>query len=300
MSAFFLPLLLLLTTLLHSASALPRLLIFTKVSAGAYTHDSIPTAVDVITRLGEGTLALNDTVADPSLANSNAKWDVVYNNNDTLWEDGTYLNQYDAVAFVMTNDVSPPNDTSVLSNASADAFAKYIESGGGYVGIHCASASLFSHPFYGRLVGAFFDYHPEIQPVGIKALNTDNPSTSRFPAVLNINEEVYHFFTDPRAVVGSNAVLLTNATAFSDPQAASRTRSDGPAPRPLAWFREGGLLDEASTLGEGMDYPADGPVYSGGAGRSWYTSLGHANETWAVDAFHGHILGGIGYVLASS
>jgi hypothetical protein len=26
----------------------------------------------------------------------------VYDNNDTLWEDGSYLNQYDAVAFVMT------------------------------------------------------------------------------------------------------------------------------------------------------------------------------------------------------
>jgi hypothetical protein len=172
-------------------------------------------------------------------------------------------------------------------------------------------------------VGAFFDYHPEIQPVGIKALNTNNPSTSRFPSVLNINEEVreaavmasifknftdtlffdyqvYHFFTDPRDVVGSAAVLLTNATAFNDPQAATRTRSDGPAPRPLAWFHEGGLLDEASALGQGMDYPTNGPVYSGGAGRSWYTSLGHANTTWAINEFQGHVLGGIGWVLASS
>ena len=88
--------------LLESVTALPKLLIFTKVSPGAFTHDSIPTAVDIITRLGEGSLALNDSVADPTFANSDAKWSSVHDDNDTLWEDGDYLNQYDAVAFVMT------------------------------------------------------------------------------------------------------------------------------------------------------------------------------------------------------
>lgn len=88
------------------------------------------------------------------------------------------------------SDVSPPSATTVFSAQSADAFAKYIMGGGGYVGIHCASATAFLNPFYGRLVGAFFRYHPEIQPVGIRAINTNNPSTSRFPQVLNIDEEV--------------------------------------------------------------------------------------------------------------
>lgn len=206
---------LLLLLVLSSAYALPSLLIFTKVSAGAYTHESIPYAIEVITRLGQGTLSLNDSVADPSFANSKAKWTVTHNDDDSLWEDGTYLNQFDAVAFLMTkcvrlvdapysrceltlpppsfasrSDVSPPNATTVFSNASANAFAKYIESGGGYIGIHSASATAFLNPFYGRLVGAFFQYHPEIQQVGIKALNTNNPSTSRFPSELTINEEV--------------------------------------------------------------------------------------------------------------
>lgn len=204
---------LLLLLLLSSAHALPSLLIFTKVSPGAYTHESIPFAIEIITQLGQGTLSLDNSIADPSLANSNAKWTVTHNDDDSLWEDGTYLNQFDAVAFLMTkwvhsflafgseyeltasmypsrSDVSPPNATTVFSNASADAFAKYIEQGGGYIGIHSASATAFLNPFYGRLVGAFFQYHPEIQQVGIKAINKDNPSTSRFPSELTIDEEV--------------------------------------------------------------------------------------------------------------
>lgn len=69
-------------------------------------------------------------------------------------------------------------------------FARYIQQGGGFVGVHSASACLYDTPFYGRLIGAFFDYHPEIQQVGIKALTTENPSTSKFPDPLTIDEEV--------------------------------------------------------------------------------------------------------------
>ena len=88
--------------LLPPALALPKLLVFTKVSPGAYTHESIPTAVDVITRLGDGTLALNDSVADAAFAGSQAKWVTVHDDDDSKWEEEDYLNQYDAVAFVMT------------------------------------------------------------------------------------------------------------------------------------------------------------------------------------------------------
>lgn len=89
--------------LVQNAIAIPQLLAFTKVSNGAYRHDSIPTAVDIITRLGNGQIALNDSVADSSIANSNQKWNVTQSEDDTLWaNDPNYLSQFDAIAFVMT------------------------------------------------------------------------------------------------------------------------------------------------------------------------------------------------------
>lgn len=161
---------------------------------------------------------------------------------------------------------------------------------------------MFPWPFYGRLIGAFFNYHPEIQPVGFKALTKDHPSTSRFPDVLNINEEVYHYFSDPRALPEPAHVLVSNATAFNDPQAATKPQFDGPSPRPLAWWREGRLLDEPSKqLGHGMNSNGTGPgANGGGPGRMWYTSLGHAIETWQNAYYQGHVAGGISWVLASS
>jgi hypothetical protein len=102
---------LLLLLLIPFACALPSLLIFTKISAGAYTHESIPYAIEVIAKLGQGSITLNDSVADPSLANANAKWTVTHNDDDSIWEDGEYLNQYDAVAFLMTKWVLRSSST---------------------------------------------------------------------------------------------------------------------------------------------------------------------------------------------
>lgn len=95
---------LLISCLLLSSTvfALPKILIFSKVSQGAYTHDSIPYATQVITQLGQGTLALNSTVADPSIANKNAKWTVVVDSDDSKWDQDNYLAQFDAIVFLMT------------------------------------------------------------------------------------------------------------------------------------------------------------------------------------------------------
>lgn len=161
-------------------------------------------------------------------------------------------------------------------------------------------------------MGAFFNYHNVIQSVDIGAVTRDHPSTSQFPQVLTIKEEYYHFHTDPRQLPSPAIVLLTNTTRLSNETAGSvvhnATASNGPAPQPLAWYRSGGLLDspaQNAALGFGLtESPSlfdasvpGGRTYSGGQGRVFHTSLGHANETWMNPSFQGHILGGIMYVL---
>ena len=89
-------------SLFQSVIAIPQLLAFTKVSEGAYRHESIPTAVDVITRLGNGQIVLNNTFADVSIANNKPKWNVTVSDDDNLWSNINYLSQFDAIAFIMT------------------------------------------------------------------------------------------------------------------------------------------------------------------------------------------------------
>ncbi|MCB0579213.1 MAG: ThuA domain-containing protein, partial [Phaeodactylibacter sp.] len=59
------------------------------------------------------------------------------------------LRQFNAVVFLNTSG-------DVLDAGQQDAFERYIQAGGGYVGIHLAAGTEYDWPWYGRLVGARF------------------------------------------------------------------------------------------------------------------------------------------------
>ncbi|CDS00568.1 hypothetical protein, partial [Sporisorium scitamineum] len=225
--------------------------------------------------------------------------------DETQFHNYTFLSQFDAIGFLGTTDQDPPLTGTVLDNQGMRNFARYIQQGGNFFGIHSASATLFGAPFYGRLVGAYFDYHPQIQNVTFKALNASHPSTSRWPADgMHIYEEVYNFRSDPRNLPSPANLLVTNASTYEDPHVNAqgfRNGTNGPPPLPLAWWRQGRLLDINSSTDASVSGGGGANIQvSGGPGRSWYTSLGHHSSTWQLNLFRGHIAGGIGWVLESS
>ncbi|PWN94312.1 hypothetical protein FA10DRAFT_264856 [Acaromyces ingoldii] len=297
------------------AQALPRILLFTGTAPGAYRHDSIPVAADTITAMGNGSLPLDANVVDPSLLTSNsaARWETVHTEDKTLFEQSGWLNQFDLVAFVHTTDANPPETGSVLTPAGAKNLCTYFSQGGGFVGIHSASASMYSYGCYGRVLGAYFDYHPEIQNFTISAVDSSHLSTSRLPKNLLLYEELYHFRSDPRALPSPAHVLVTNTSAVQDPGVNLRNfrlGGDGPAPHPLAWYREGNLLAsvdgntalaQTGSLADNLNSTTGFETFGKqpAAGRSWYSSMGHANATWAIPAYRGHVLGGFAWVLQS-
>lgn len=283
------------------SAARPRILLYTKTAG--YRHASIPVAVQTITSLGNGSLMLPRSAIDPSV--SALRWDTANTEDETQFHNLTFLFQFDAIGFLSTTDQDPPLTGTVLDDQGLRNFASYIQQGGNYFGIHSASATLFGAPFYGRLVGAYFDYHPQIQNVSVKAVNASHPSTSIWPADgLRIYEEVYNFRSDPRNLPSPAHVLVTNASTYEDPGVnpqGFRNGTNGPAPHPLAWWRQGGLLDSNSSTDASVSGAGGATIQaSGGSGRSWYTSLGHDSSTWQLDLFRGHIAGGIGWVLESA
>lgn len=104
---------------------------------------------------------------------------------------------------------------------------------------------------------------------------------------------MYHLRSNPRRLPSPAHVILTNATAYPDP---GGSHLEG-KPQPLAWWREGGLLDSNSTaIGGDLDGQSQ---YTGGSGRSFITTLGHETATWSNDAFQGHIMGAIAWTIMS-
>ena len=209
-------------------------LVFSKTAG--FRHDSIETGVDAVCELaGAEGIAVDHTEDAASFA------------DDPLLD-------YDAVVFLSTTG-------DVLSADQQAAFERYIQAGGGFAGIHAASDTEYDWPWYGDLVGAYFQSHPANQDAIVKVSDDDHPSTADLPERWERFDEWYNFQSNPR---GDVHVLATLDETSYAPGAGAMGED-----HPTAWC-----------------HPYDG-------GRSWYTGGGHTAESYAEPAFRGHILGGI-------
>ncbi|KDQ57249.1 hypothetical protein JAAARDRAFT_58716 [Jaapia argillacea MUCL 33604] len=182
------------------------------------------------------------------------------------------LGQYDALLFL-------DNTGEVLGDSGKAALQKYLNLGGNFITVHSASDCLRNTTFYGEEVGAYFDYHPALQNATVDVIDASHPSTSMLPSQWHVQDEMYNFKSDPRSL-GAVVLLSANESSYTDP--GPRTYNQG-TPHPTAWYQE-----------HGAGAQGDNP------GRSFYTSLGHLNETWQDDLFMAHITGGITWTLQSN
>src|SRR6266487_874696 len=210
-----------------------RVLVFSKTTG--FRHDSIPAGVTAIRQLGQQNNFTVDATED-----------------DTQFTDAN-LAQYAAVIFL-----SATGDPLGMQ-AEKDAFQRYIEHGGGFVGIHAASDSGYTWPWYGQLVGTYFRQHPAQQNARVIVEDANHPSTQGLPAQFTRFDEWYDFQTNPRP----NVHVLTR-------------------------------VDESSYTGGtmGADHPTTW-CHTFDGGRSWYTAMGHTTQSFTEANFLHLLLGGI-------
>ncbi|MFE0253889.1 ThuA domain-containing protein [Streptomyces sp. NPDC059010] len=207
-----------------------RLLVCTRTTA--YRHASIPAGVEALRTLGD--------------------FEVEHTEDPAAFEQP--LDGYAAVVFLSTSG-------EMLTAAGRERLAAYVESGGGFVGVHAAACTEYDWPYYGELLGAWFDRHPEYQPGKAVVEDRDHPATRHLPAVWDFVDEWYDFRRNPRDAV---RVLVR----------ADESSYDGGGmgeDHPLVWCR------------------------AQGAGRVFYTALGHAAEAYGDPDFRAHLLGGINW-----
>ena len=63
------------------------------------------------------------------------------------------LKQFDVILFLSTTG-------DILNAKQEAAFMRYIQTGGGWVGVHAAADTEYGWIWYGQLAGAYFDSHP--------------------------------------------------------------------------------------------------------------------------------------------
>jgi type 1 glutamine amidotransferase len=218
-----------------------RLLVFSKT--GGFRHASIK----------DGKIALQKLATEHNFA-------VDFTEDATVFNDAN-LAHYDVVVFLLTTG-------EILNDSQQAAFERYIRAGGGYVGIHSATDTEYTWPWYGGLVGAYFDRihgHSKVVQATVHVVDRTHPSTVMLPALWVRTDEWYNFASNPS---GRVHVLLT---------VDEKTYKGGVmgANHPIAWYHE----------------------YDGG--RAWYTAMGHTSGSYYEPLFLAHLWGGITYAVGT-
>lgn len=168
------------------------------------------------------------------------------------------LKHYRAVVFLNTTG-------DVLNDEQQAAFEQYIQSGGGYVGIHAATDTEYDWPWYGKLAGAYFDGHPgnpNVREGQVTVVDGSHPATQGLPETWVKRDEFYDFKDlNPNL----NTLITVDEASYDWDKMGDF--------HPLAWYHE----------------------YDGG--RAFYTNFGHTKAAFSEPLMLKHLRGGLAYAM---
>ncbi len=213
-----------------------NVLVFSKTEG--FRHASIEDGKTAIINLGKQYDFTVDTTEDASLFKEKE------------------LKKYNVVVFLSTTG-------DVLNDAQQLEFNRFIQAGGGFVGIHAAADTEYDWPWYGKLCGAYFNGHPNdpnVREAVLRKVDDTHASCKHLPMDWKRMDEWYNYKDINPAI---NVILNLDETTYE-----GGTNGEN---HPMTWYHE-----------------FDG-------GRSFYTGLGHTSESFEEENFLKLIWGGIDY-----
>ena len=170
------------------------------------------------------------------------------------------LKEYRLIVFLNTTG-------DVLDRNQQVAFERFIQAGGSYLGVHAATDTEYTWPWYNGLVGAYFLSHPNRPNVRKaqfdKVGQLDHISTKHMPLRFELEDEFYNFKSIKKELI--KPLITIDETTY----VGGANGTD----HPMSWYHE----------------------YDGG--KAFYTALGHTNEMYDNPLFLDHLKGAIQYLL---
>lgn len=216
-------------------SAQPPLRAFYCTHSAGFVHPCLPLTREIVGRLG-----------------TELDWIDITVSNEVADLTPEVLDRLD-VLILYTSGTLP------MTDAQKAALQRFIERGGGLVGIHSASDTFHDWEWFVRTIGGEFDGHPWHEKVGITVLDAQHPATRHLAPRFEIVDEIYQFkrLNDDR-----RTLMELDRTSVNHDVVPGRAY-------PLAWTLEFGK------------------------GKVFYTALGHREEVWQDKRFIDHLLGGV-------
>ncbi|MBA4852526.1 ThuA domain-containing protein [Emticicia sp. BO119] len=173
------------------------------------------------------------------------------------------LKNYAAVVFLSTTG-------DVLNPAQQADFERYIQAGGGYVGIHAASDTEYNWPWYNDLMGGYFASHPggrvsNVQKGKMITLDKTFPASAHFPDTFEKTDEFYDFKSLKKDIL--KFIVRVDESSYEMGKMGDF--------HPMAWYHE-----------------FDG-------GKAFYTNYGHTPETFSEPLIMEHYWQGLKWAMAT-
>ena len=280
---------LLVALLAATMQAAPKKLLVVTTTTG-FRHSSIPTAERILAQLAtdSGEFTVEFVQQPPGHAetgfpaklkpDATPEEQTAFNTAEAAWNEKlkSVLQKLSSESLKNYDGVMFVSTTGDLPIPDKQGFLDWIKAGHAFIGIHAASDTFHGWPEFIDMLGGEFAHHG--QQVGVKCLNQDpqNPATAHLGKTWTISqEEIYQFKNyDPTKV---HDLLILD----------KHPENGAPGHYGVSWCK---------------DY---------GAGKVFYTSLGHREDIWDTDptikdrkndaaisrAYQQHVLGGIEWAL---
>jgi type 1 glutamine amidotransferase len=226
-----------------------RVLVYTKNGKG-YVHDNIASAVACVKELGKANGFTVD-VADTS----------------TVFTEEN-LKKYSMLIFTSTNnDVFTTDEQRV-------AFRRYIEAGGGFVGVHSVTGTERNWKWFKQMMGESFSWHANFQKFSVKKLDGAHPSMEGVPAVWEREDECYfgkELYPGIKVLMAHDLSTL-NKTVKAQDSLIKKNMGSFADFYPAVWYQQ----------------------FQGG--NVWVTTLGHDKTSYQDPVYMNHLLQGIKFI----
>ena len=223
-----------------------KVLVYTKNGKG-YVHDNIASAVASIKEMGVENHFSVDVSDDPSVFTE------------------ANLKNYQFLIFTSTN-----NDVFDTDNQRVQ-FRRYIEAGGGFVGVHSVTGTERNWTWFKMMLGETFSWHATFQKFSIKKLDNTHPSMQGVPAIWEREDECYF---GKELYPGIKVLMAHQLSSLNPSQTDLIQKNAGSYANyfPAVWYQQ-----------------FDG-------GNIWVTALGHSKESYQDPVYKNHLLQGIRFI----
>ena len=226
-----------------------HVLVYTKNGKG-YVHDNIASAVASIKELG----AANGFTVDVS-------------DDATVFTEAN-LQKYNFLVFTSTNNEVFDTDEQRV------AFRRYIEAGGGFVGVHSVTGTERNWKWFKMMLGETFSWHAKFQKFGIKKIDPSHPSMEGVPVYWEREDECYfgkELYPGIKVLMAHDLSTLDRKDKKQDSTLQQNLGSYANY-YPAVWYQ-----------------PFEG-------GNIWVTTLGHTKESYQDPVYKNHLLQGLKFI----